>query len=771
MTMATVESKTFDSKAAHYLKPTKGGTTPGTVMFLGLSGRIAGGPTGDAGCEVAWDAQCVYRRHRRHAGEIVEAAGAGQAELATQLDEWACTAEAAWLYAYDTVAMLNATQLAEELTGLGWELSRQFGTSARAMWVVLHKGKRVKARNDRTGPDGNPAQRVTWSHTLTITDGQALNIIAGGDVEACKLHAHALARPVLTLMDWWDREGLGRWSVTGAALGWTSYRSTLREKQVVIDHDPDIIAYERRAVYGGRRDVSVVGTPGAPQYAEMDFEGAYPTIAAECPLPCAYGGQIDPSNIDPKAFHNPSVGIIADVTIMTGEARWPCRIDGKVFYPVGTFRTTLAGPDLAEAWDKGVVVEVHEVHWYRMSRHMGSWGAWVKGLISSPIEVLPDPVRRAAKHWSRAVIGKFAQRGWSTKPWVGPPCDGWVIEETPILGKPHRVVTVGLDGVYYLSEADQRGDHERPAVLAFVEAHVRTRLSKLINGRYRHAVVQWDTDGLIVSLPRLSALAIDQGFTRSQFGREVADVDGLIEHWCEQSAPLVIRQKTVMDRIVLYGPQHVVSDSLVKLAGVPRGAVLVRPRVYRADVRPRLGKAGPDDPSGLGEVKSAEFTINGPYAAGWVLESGDVRPPETWVDDDGVNHLVPWHETRWARDGEQLGQLQALWATGLYTPPPTGLDPPARPPLDTDEHGDFPEADPWRTMEGTADTGDLRVGALQGRAELQRGCQTAEPDGQGPEHPAQSASVVAGRTAVPLRERRVRGAVVASGAAADALGP
>jgi hypothetical protein len=596
--------------------------------------------------------------------------------------------------------MLNATQLAEELCELGWELSRQFGTSARAMWVVLHKGKRVKSRNDRVDAEGNPAQRITWSHTLTITDAQALNVISAKDVDGCKADPHKLADPVLTLMDWWDREGLGRWSVTGAALGWTSYRATLSPKQVVIDHDPDIIAYERRAVYGGRRDVSVVGTPGAPQYAEMDFEGAYPTIAAECALPCAYGGRIEPDRLDPKALHNPSVGIIADVTIATGEARWPCRIDGKVFYPVGVFRTTLAGPDLAEAWDKGVVIEVHEVHWYRMSRHMGSWGAWVKGLIGGPIESVSDPVRRAAKHWSRAVIGKFAQRGWSTKPWVGPPCDGWVIEETPILGKTHRVVTVGLDGVYYLSEADQRGDHERPAVLAFVEAHVRARLSRLIDGPYRSAVLQWDTDGLIVSLPRLCTVAVERGLVRSQFGRQVPDMDALLADWCDISAPLIIRQKTVMDRIVLYGPQHVVGDTLVKLAGVPRGAVLVRPGVYRADVRPRLGKVGPDDPGGYGEVKSAEFTINGPYAAGWVLAGGAVRPPETWVDDDGINHLYPWHETRWAAAGDQLGPLQALWAGGLYTPPPTEPERPPREPLDLDEHGDFPEADPWRTMTG-----------------------------------------------------------------------
>lgn len=681
----------FDAKGAHYLKPTKAGSTPGTVMFLTTPASEDDRVQADSQAGVVWDALCVYRRHRRHAGEMIAGAGEGTETLARQIDTWASTAEAAWCYGYDTVAVLNATMLAEQLCALGWELSRQFGTSARAMWVVLHKGKRTKSRHDRLDDEGRPVQRVSWSHTLTIADAQALNIIPAQDVPACQRDPERLAAPVLTLMDWWDRQSLGRWSVTGAALGWTSYRASLRPKQVVIDHDPEIIGFERRAVYGGRRDVALIGTPGAPQYAEMDFEAAYPTIAAECPLPCAYGGQLDVTRLDPRHYHNPSVGVIAEVTVTTDEARWPCRVDGKVFYPVGTFRTVLAGPDLAEAWDKRVITEVHEAHWYRMSRHMSTWGGWVRQLMTSPADILPDPVRRAAKHWSRAVIGKFAQRGWSTREWVGPPCDGWVIEETPILGKPHRVVTVGLDGVYYISEADQRGDHERPAVLAWVEAHVRTRLSGLIAGPYRGAVVQWDTDGLIVSLPRLGELAIDRGYVRSQYGRPVADIDRMVEHWCEEAWPLTIRKKTVMDRIVLYGPQHVVGDTMVKLAGVPRGAVLVRPGVYKADIRPRLGRTGPDDPAGISAPRSAEFTINGPYSAGWVLADGSVRSPEVSVQPDGSNRLTPWSETRWAAAGDRLGALQALWAGGLYTPPPTPEPPAPREQLEVDEYGDVLE--------------------------------------------------------------------------------
>lgn len=654
---------------AHYLKPVSGGSTPGTVMFLALPDAGPLAHTDGQQGERAWQLRCVYRRHRRYAGEVLDAAGTGSPQLAEQVDAWASTAEAAWLYSYDALVVLNVTSLAEQLCSLGWQLSRQFGTSSRAMWLVLHKGARTVVRSDRVTKDGKAAERVKWSHTLTLADARALSVFSTQGGEVAQRSTAALAAAVLDLMGWWDRQSLGRWSVTGAALGWRAYRATLKPKSVVIDHDPVIVGFERRAIYGGRRDVAVIGNPGTPSYAELDFEAAYPTIAAHCPLPCSYGGQLPVERFDPALYHNSSVGIIAEVTITTDQPRWPARIDEKVFYPVGVFRTVLAGPDLADAWDAGVITAVHEVHWYRMSRHMAPWGQWVRALMTAPADVLPDAVRRAAKHWSRAVIGKFAQRGWTTRPWVGPPCDGWVIEQTPFLGKTHQIVTIGLNGVYYLSEADQRGDHERPAVLAFVEAHVRSRLSRLLGGRYSHAVVQWDTDGMIVSLPRLYEQALSRGYRINKGGMFVADLDRLLKVWSDACWPLNVRCKTIMNRMVLYGPQHVVSDALIKLAGVPAGAVQVRPGVYVGEVRPRLARALPDDPTGIGAAVSAEFTINGPYASGWVLADGVVRAPEASVTPDGRNRLVPWPHTRYAASGDRLGPLQALWADGLGPPP------------------------------------------------------------------------------------------------------
>lgn len=124
----------------------------------------------------------------------------------------------------------------------------------------------------------------------------------------------------------------------------------------------------------------------------------------------------------------------------------------------------------------------------------------------------------------------------------------------------------------------------------------------------------------------------------------------------------------------------------------------MRPGVYAAEVRPRLGRTGPDDPGGIAPVRTAEFTINGPYSGGWVLADGTVRPPQSWVDEAGKNCLVHWGDTAWAVDGDELGPLQALWARGLYTPAPPAPPRPPRPHLDVDGHGDLDWQDPIREM-------------------------------------------------------------------------
>lgn len=673
---------------AHFLRPAGSTSTPAAVIVLDSETRT----TEVDGTEVEvlrwWDACCSWRADRHRQGETWWANGDDRQAAAAAVDRWASYGKTTWLYAHNVGFDLITTGLAAGLCALGWELSPRFGIGASGMWCVLHKGRREGTRSGARSGRAADTPRVRWDHTLTIADSAAIwpmpladldqytgiskpvvdfKTATQAEIEArCHADVQILRGLLLQLMDWWDAAGLGRWSVTGAGLGWQTYRSTLAPKQVVVDHDPAVLAWERQAVYGGRRDMFRHGPLPQGRYAEIDFEAAYPTIAAECPLPAKMACAITDAHRQLAMAGKVPAGMLAEVTIATDTPRWPVRMMGRVFYPVGRFRTVLAAPDIQAAADAGALAAVHDGWLYVMTGHLRPWARrvldWAKGSADAECPAL----RPAAKHWSRAVIGKFAQKGWRTRPWVGPPCDSWAIEETIDLYDGTRGSITGLAGTWYISWADQRGEHERPAVLAFVEAHVRCRLGRLIAGPFGPAVVQCDTDGLMASIHQLRLLAHQAGLQWRKGRRVPLDVDHVIEVWTETSWPLTMREKQMHARVTLHGPQQVILDGYPRCAGLPKGAWQTGDQTWAARLWPGLAwQAAHGPPDGFARPVQP-YVVAGPYCAGWAMADGSVRPVEAFTDLRGMTGIKSWPLTRWAADGERLGPNQPAWAIGMW---------------------------------------------------------------------------------------------------------
>ena len=673
---------------AHYLRPAGRTLTPAAVVFLDTESYQDMRADLEVHTLRNWEAKLVRRRDKRRPGEIITQTGQTCESVAAAIDGWASYGESTWLYAHNVTFDLTVTRLAIVLGDLGWVLSSRFGVGGASMWAVFHKNPREVEVKEKKGGKVVTRKRVKWAHTLTIADSSSLFPVPlaslgpmvgiekpplpGDDDSAetwaarCHADVEILAAAVLQLMDWWDKEDLGQWTVTGAGQGWQTYRRTLPPRQMVIDHDPAILELERAAVYGGRRDVFRVGDLPPGRYAEVDFTAAYPTIAASYPLPARAACDINDYHRALALKGRCPAGMLAEVTINTDTPRWPVRIGGRVFYPVGRFRTVLAAPDIKAAADAHALEAVHEGKLYTLTNHLRDWARQVLAWVRGDGGLIPDCVRVWAKLAARAVIGKFGQRGWRTEPYVGPPCEGWSVEQTSDLYTGTRGVITGVNGDYWLSWADQRGEHERPAVLAFVEAHVRARLGAIIAGPYGPGIIQCDTDGVMVSHTVLAALAAASG-SRYVAGRELpAGTDLVLEQWNDQAYPLVMREKTQFQRGTVRGPQHVVLDGRPRFAGVPRGAWQTGPVTWLARLWPGItwqsqrgvadGYARPVQP----------YLVAGPYAAAWVLTDGSVRAAEAAVDDGGVTGLLHWKATRWAAGGLELGAKQAAWAAGLW---------------------------------------------------------------------------------------------------------
>lgn len=671
----------------HYLAQNHHSWTPAAIIVLDSETRTIGEGEQQTEQLRCWAGQLVRRRHRRRAGEVERADGQDGRDAAITIDSWACQDKSTWLYAHNVAFDLVTTNLAVYLASLGWELSSRHALSGASPWLIMHKGKQVIPARGRPGTRGYVRARTKWQHTLTIADTFSLMPVplatlaayaeedkpplpADDDDQAvwlarCWADVRILTWALRTLMDWWESNDLGKWSVSGAACGWNSYRHKIGRKDVTIDPDPDVLAWEHRAIYGGRRDIFRCGQLPEGRYAELDFTAAYPTIAATQLLPAKRMGRLTPAIASAILAGRCRYGMLAQVELETDIARWPLRALGRVFYPVGRFRTWLAGPEIAEAERLGCLRAVLDGWFYAMSDHMQPWASWVLALLNADDLIAPGPARIFLKGIGRSVCGKWAQRGWQTEAFPGPPGDGWSYEECFVAGSEASASITALAGRHYLSVADQESEHEFPAVLAYIESHCRLRLARVIDSSPPGAVIQCDTDGVMASLT-----ALEDGLAgRLPWLAGPSTRDGLvglqIGSWDTLAAPLAIREKTIFEKAVIYGPQHVVLDGSPRFSGVPRSAWQSGDNRWAARLWPGLSwQIQHGDPGGY--VRPVQdYLVIGPYAAGWVLDNGAVRPVEASLTLEGHSHVNQWPETRWALAGEQLAADQASWVRAL----------------------------------------------------------------------------------------------------------
>ena len=671
----------------HYLARNHHSWTPAAVIVLDSETRTVGEGEHQAEQLRCWTAQLVRRRHRRRAGEISRAEGFDGRAAAAAIDDWASQDKSTWLYAHNVAFDLVTTNLAVYLSDLGWQLSSRHAVSGAAPWIVLHKGRQDVADRRGLRHGGRSRARVKWQHTLTIADSFSLMPVPLATLAAyspevkpplpeqdddqatwlarCWADTRILTWSLLTLMDWWERADLGKWSVSGAACGWNSYRHKIGPRDVTIDPEADVVAWEHRAIYGGRRDIFRCGQLPKGRYAEIDFTAAYPTIAATQLLPAKRMGPLTPKIADAILAGRCRYGMVAEVELQTDVPRWPLRALGRVFYPVGRFRTWLAGPEIAEAHQMGCLVSVGAGWFYAMSDHMQPWARWALSLLDADDETAPAPARIFAKGIGRSVCGKWAQRGWSTEHFPGPPGQGWSYEECFIAGTDASASITSLAGQHYLSVADQESEHEFPAVLAYIESHCRLRLARVIETAPPESVIQCDTDGVMASLTALEdGLAARLPWLAGE--RDRGQLIGLqLQSWQTMAAPLAMREKTVFEQAVIHGPQHVVIDGRPRFSGVPASAWAAGDNRWCARLWPGLSwQIQHGDASGY--VRPVQdYLVVGPYAAGWVLADGAVRPVEAFIDDQGVSTIQAWRLTRWAAAGDRLAADQAGWSRAL----------------------------------------------------------------------------------------------------------
>lgn len=613
----------------HWLRRNEGTRTPHRVMIIDTETR----PEYTAGAELHRLRWFHLRLTRRHVDNprsplSVDLAGNTAAELAQLVDELAIAKHSTWVYTHNLGFDLQVTGLPELLSELGWSIV-DLGITGRSPWVRMAHGRRRLVLCDSTS--WLPAPLAAVGESLGVDKPVIRDWSTATDEEIavrCLADVEILSRAMLTIMDWWDECDMGRWQWTGPGCGWAAFRHKFLHSKILMDPEPGRMAHERAAIYGGRREAFRIGDLGPGQYADLDFEAAYPMIAATTELPRRPVARVP--YMTPEAFGQlPSDwGVLSRCTVTTAVPVVPCRLDGRIYYPTGTFETVLAQPDIMGAIEAGATVALGETIIYQLEPFLADWGKWITGVIDGTGQAVPAVIRTMAKHWSRTVIGRFAMHAQRTEDWGDAAWPHFYAEPGIDWETGCEVIDLHAAGRHLRVFRDSEPENVFPAVTAWVEAECRQLLRRAIDACPPGSVMQVDTDGFMLSVGEGGHIPPAAAAPELGGSEDDTAAAGRPSPVPERIGPVNVRVKGLYRRAELLGPQQVIMGDERRISGVPRSFTTEDGLVYRGWTWPgyawQLARSQP----GIYTRPHVTVPLRGPYGTRWILTDGTTMAPE-----------------------------------------------------------------------------------------------------------------------------------------------
>jgi hypothetical protein len=436
----------------------------------------------------------------------------------------------------ETVTTMSPTpdewwELAERLAGqfgtiwvVGWQMAKVI--DYLQVWPRLNAGKidlpwTVHARDH--GPLGEHIRRYTGRcaisprvidlevmvglQRLRFLDLSNWNVQMshwGKTPSTCTITDTATAVHALrNLVHAWS---LGSNAPTAAAQGWSAWRFSTLTHQPCYHSHPEVRALERAACYGGRCEPYRLG-PIDEIVHYVDVRSCYLSIAEYAHFPISLEAVHDHPSVEEFGGLSLAQRTLADVILDTADPDYPMGCVGDAVYPVGRFRTTLAGPELSHAIARRRVVRILRAQtyrcapvWSRFAAHMRCVRKWAADMELP--EMLPS-----IKAMTNGAFGYAARHDYR---WVPYHCDlpgkwwyGWVsdrrVQDESIQMRRLGGQTERLD--------DRREPVEAyPAMFAWMTSSARVKLNHLMTLANPRNVYYCDTDGLIVNEEGLNML-------------------------------------------------------------------------------------------------------------------------------------------------------------------------------------------------------------------------------------------------------------------------
>lgn len=317
------------------------------------------------------------------------------------------------------------------------------------------------------------------------------------------------------LWAWLKEMGVSDWEVTRAAQAYAIWNRRYKRKGIVRPQDPDCLAMDRHAFYGGRVEPYFRGMVNGPCH-QIDINSLYPHVMMHNLYPSevvAYNPRLETT--PPDAITHP-YSYTAEVYINSPDKPYPVRCRDGVWWCRGKVRTILPGPELSIAFGMGHVFHVGRWVRFKMSRLFYEYVRYFWDLRRK-FQAEGDEIGQlTCKYMMNSLFGKFGQKDgkWlyrgkeKTDRHYG---QGMIVGVTPEYDREWRM----LAGQLYERFQDQESPTAFVPIASFVTSYARLLMDNCKYMIRNDNVLYQATDSFLVT-DQGRQLAYSHGLVKPQ---------------------------------------------------------------------------------------------------------------------------------------------------------------------------------------------------------------------------------------------------------------
>jgi hypothetical protein len=402
-----------------------------------------------------------------------------------------------YLFAHNLAFDLPVLDAFGQLPARGWTLKRACIESPPVILKWVRAGQSLIALDT-----------LNWWRTSLSALGESIGIPKLAFPSAVALQAEwdtYCRRDVEVIrhacLRWWGflrENNLGGFAPTLAGQSMRTFRHKFMSHRILIDDHEPALAIARSALYGGRVECFRIGTIKNTVY-HYDVTSMYPAVMQGNLYPTILRGFSKLVSTRDVSVAMESFCCVAEVTLHTEVPRYPLRVDGRLCFPVGTFRTTLTSPEIAPALALGHITEVHALALYDRAPIFDEFVQWFYAHRCDAKSAGDDVGAWLYKILLNSLYGKFGQRGehWES---AGTVSDVGARSWTDVDAETGVVTRMrALGGLLQRCLRDHEARDSHPAIAAHVTAYARERLWYFLELAGRENVLYCDTDSLLVT--------------------------------------------------------------------------------------------------------------------------------------------------------------------------------------------------------------------------------------------------------------------------------